>query len=51
MRLKVEAFAEERTAGQQQWDLWSGATSARLTVLVPGASSCCEGCSSTSCVW
>jgi len=51
MRLIVDAVTEERTTGQQQWDWMPSLSGQRVTILVPGASSCCEGCTSSSCIW
>ena len=46
MKLTTKSFAEHRTAGHQEvfFNRTAGAS-----ILVPGASSCCVGSSSTSC--
>jgi hypothetical protein len=46
MKITTTPFLEHQSAGQEQ--LWSPAA-IRMGMLVPGASTCCYGTSSTSC--
>jgi hypothetical protein len=55
MQLRVALSVETLTAGRQQYISRNrrlmGYRPSNGTIVVPGASSCCEGTTSSSCAW
>jgi hypothetical protein len=55
MQLRITSFAENHTAGRQYYlsssQMLVGMMLANFNILVPGFSSCCDGCSSCSTGW
>jgi len=55
MQLRTSSFAEDHTLGRQHYlspnRRLVGPGQKELNILVPGFSSCCDGCSSCSSGW
>jgi hypothetical protein len=55
MQLRTNSFVEDHAAGRQQYLSRSGmrapSSPSEFTIAVPGACTCCEGCTSSSCAW